>query len=312
MKRRTARNAGASAVRFPAFCACKGRKRFGFRGFFELGVIELRVKTALMIILTCLLLASCRLTAERGSEQGVSSEAGRAESTAESADTSAGESAAGTESPDAAQSQGSADLPVKDSCMLDVPLICQYPELPTGCESVAATMLLNYYGVDVSATVFAGEWLECEPYYYENGVMYGPSPYDRFVGDPFSSHSYGCFATVIANAINANCSEVSANPLYNVPFGDLLERISKGEPVLIWATMHMQEPMQGATWTLPNGELLHWKRGEHCLVLVGYDKDFVYLNDPDSGACAGYEKELVALRYEQMGSWALEIVKSNG
>lgn len=263
----------------------------------------MRVKTELILIIMCLLLVSCRLTAERGSETGTSSEADPAESTAESAV----ESADGSENTQPAESQEPAVRQMKDSCLLDVPLICQYPELPTGCESVAATMLLNYYGVDVSATVFAGEWLECGPYYYEDGVMYAPSPYDRFVGDPFSFHSYGCFATVIANAINAHCKEVNATPLYNVPFAELLERVSNGDPVLIWATMHMQEPMQGAVWTMPDGEQLHWKRGEHCLVLAGYDKDFVYLNDPDSGACVKYEKELVALRYEQMGSWALEI-----
>ena len=32
---------------------------------------------------------------------------------------------------------------------LEVELVYQYPELPTGCESVALTMLLKYYGFDL-------------------------------------------------------------------------------------------------------------------------------------------------------------------
>ena len=35
--------------------------------------------------------------------------------------------------------------------MLDVIEFCQYPDYPTGCESVSLYMLLNYYGVDVKA-----------------------------------------------------------------------------------------------------------------------------------------------------------------
>ena len=31
-----------------------------------------------------------------------------------------------------------------------MPTINQYPDYPTGCESVALTILLNYYGVEVS------------------------------------------------------------------------------------------------------------------------------------------------------------------
>ena len=201
----------------------------------------------------------------------------------------------------------SSEEPMRESRMLDVPLICQYPSLPTGCEAVAATMLLNYYGIMIDAETLAGEWLECEPYYYKDGVMYAADPVEKFVGDPFTAQSYGCFAPAVAKAINENCLVVKANPLSGVPFEELLARVSRGDPVLIWATGWMMEPQQGAIWTMPNGEELHWKRGEHCLVLVGYDSKHVYLNDPDSGERVWYERELVRTRYEQMGSWALEI-----
>lgn len=269
------------------------------------GVSSLRILTAILIALF-LLLVSCTMTespesrpVESRASATVSSEAGsETASTAES-----------SESAPASEPDASSEEPVKAARLLDVPLICQYPALPTGCESVAATMLLNYYDVPVDAETFAGEWLECEPYYYEDGVMYGADPTEKFVGDPFSQHSYGCFAPVVAKAINGNCFTVKAIPLSGVPFEDLLARVSRGDPVLIWATGQMMEPMQGAVWTLPNGKKLQWKRGEHCLVLVGYDSNCVYLNDPDSGERIKYDRELVAARYEAMGSWALEIVK---
>ena len=34
--------------------------------------------------------------------------------------------------------------------LLDVPIVNQHPEYPTGCESIALYMLLQYYGTDVT------------------------------------------------------------------------------------------------------------------------------------------------------------------
>ncbi|MBO4501934.1 MAG: C39 family peptidase, partial [Clostridia bacterium] len=251
------------------------------------------------LILCALLLVSCGKIAGPGEES-----AGPASQDVTSAEASVAES---LPEPVSEPEDESSEEPVREARMLDVPLICQFPSLPTGCEAVAATMLLNYYGITVDAETVAGEWLDCEPYYYKDGVMYAPDPEEKFVGDPFTSQSYGCFAPVIAKAINENCLAVRANPLHGLELEELLARVSRGDPVLIWATGQMMEPMQGALWTLPNGEKLQWKRGEHCLVLAGYDTNFVYLNDPDSGERVRYDKELVRTRYEQMGSWALEI-----
>ncbi len=42
---------------------------------------------------------------------------------------------------------------------VDVPCYLQYPELPTGCESVALTNLLNYYGFGLGKTIIADYYL---------------------------------------------------------------------------------------------------------------------------------------------------------
>ena len=33
--------------------------------------------------------------------------------------------------------------------------------------------------------------------YRKDGVLYGPDPYEQFVGDPRSQYALGCFAPVI-------------------------------------------------------------------------------------------------------------------
>ena len=60
---------------------------------------------------------------------------------------------------------------------LPVPFIGQGQDLPTGCESVSAAMVLQYLGFSVTAEEFAREWLPRGRFYRdENGVRHGPDP----------------------------------------------------------------------------------------------------------------------------------------
>ena len=60
---------------------------------------------------------------------------------------------------------------------LPVPFIGQGQNLPTGCESVSAAMVLQYLGFSVTAEEFAREWLPRGRFYRdENGVRHGPDP----------------------------------------------------------------------------------------------------------------------------------------
>lgn len=197
----------------------------------------------------------------------------------------------------------------KSEVYLEIPKICQYPTLPTGCESVAATMVLNYYGEDIQAERFAAEWLACDSnFYYENDILFGPDPNEVFAGDPFLKNSYGCFAPVIEKAINENSNLCHAEALYNVSLPEICDTyLRRNQPVLIWATMGMREVIDGKSWILPDGSDFTWPSGEHCLVLIGYDARHYYLNDPICGATVGYSKNIVENRYKMMGSHALFI-----
>ena len=73
--------------------------------------------------------------------------------------------------------------PAPDTVLEDVPYISQEGILPTGCEVVSATMVVQYWGSDVSATEMA-DALPCWDVEYRDDVLYGPDPNEYFVGTP--------------------------------------------------------------------------------------------------------------------------------
>lgn len=201
------------------------------------------------------------------------------------------------------------NIDVTEKKSIDVPSICQYPELPTGCESVAATMLLQYYNEDITAQEFAGDWLECSTDFYNvNGTDYGPDPHEVFAGDPFSEYSYGCFAKPIADAINSNSNLCKAEIITDKSLEELCsEYIDNNEPVPIWATMNMKESYEGNSWHLDDGSVFTWTAQEHCLVLVGYNDDCYFMNDPMTGSTIACEKEIVEARFAELGNQAIHL-----
>ena len=69
----------------------------------------------------------------------------------------------------------------------------------------------------------------------------------------------------------------------------------------------MKESKRGRTWHFENGEKFTWISGEHCLVLVGYNEDFYYFNDPQSGSTVAHQKSIAEERFEELGSQAVYI-----
>ena len=194
--------------------------------------------------------------------------------------------------------------------ILSVPILSQWPEFPTGCESVSTVMALRYIGEDITVNRFIDEYLpKSSNFYFQDGVKYGPSPYEYFIGSPRTSASYGCMAPVIYNAVSsyfgsedrvANTTGMSIETLCST-------YIDTDVPVLVWATINMADTYPGATWYLADGTRFHWPANEHCLVLVGYDSEKYYFNDPYKGAVVGYKKSLVNSRYEALGKQSIVI-----
>lgn len=212
-------------------------------------------------------------------------------------------------------SLGEASVSSGNPVLLSVPLLAQGTEYPTGCESVSAAMLLRYWEIPVSVdsliAALPQEWL----YQDADGTWYGPHPNDVFIGSPYSEDgSFGCYAPVIAAALSKFLPQGYTVKAENgAPLSSLTQDyIDLGIPVLIWASVGMQETCSGMSWYLEDGSLFTWTQGEHCLVLVGYDESAYYLNDPTGeGGTVCYPKDLVEERYQSLFSQAVVILPPN-
>lgn len=205
----------------------------------------------------------------------------------------------------------------------DVPMLSQGETYPSGCESVSSTMLLNYYGFDITTDEFIDEYLPMA--ILENnykGELIAPDTYSAFIGSPYSEAALGCFPPVIKNAMNDYFQDkpYKAVDVTGSSMESLINNyIANDQPVLIWATMWMQDAFVTYEWKVvdakedspyKNGDTYKWLANEHCMVLVGYDKDYYYLNDPLNYYTTTYSRSVFDDRYEQMGKCALIIEKT--
>ena len=193
-------------------------------------------------------------------------------------------------------------------------------DLKAGCETYACTMLLNILGLDLDEHTIADNYLNCV-YVYEDddGNKYGPDMYSAFAGTAYAG--WGVYAPSMAKTMNNYLtdqkSKLKAYPLENIPLESLCdEYVSKGVPVMVWATTNMDEPYVFDTWTVnyvdenartKEGDSFSWYMHEHCLVLIGFDGKNYYFADSTAGDISVFDKALVAKRYEQMGKQAIVV-----
>ncbi|MBP3793864.1 MAG: C39 family peptidase [Ruminococcus sp.] len=145
----------------------------------------------------------------------------------------------------------------KNRVVLDVKNIQQKPELPRGSEITCATMVLNYYGFNVSKMDML-KYLPIVEAPDANGVWVSID--EAYVGNPKSDTGYGCSNAVIEDAID-NYLKAEKNTDYEVKdpvitnFVDLYEEINKNNPVIIWVSTDMtniifSEKCKEYLWTL--------------------------------------------------------------
>jgi uncharacterized protein YvpB len=70
--------------------------------------------------------------------------------------------------------------------------------------------------------------------------------------------------------------------LTNQPFERVLEHVSAGYPVVVWTTGDYRLPDRWESWN-HGQQVIKTPLDLHAVVLVGYDVNYVYLNDPLSG-----------------------------
>lgn len=191
----------------------------------------------------------------------------------------------------------------------NVPVIGQYPALPTGCEATALTMLLQWAGVQVSKEEVADRLVK-EPLPYEQeGALYGGNPYRAFIGDPYSKESFGVFHAPIAHLLDLYLSGRACD-LTGGSFDDVLAALEAGRPVVAWTTIELKEPRHTDTWNDidGSGRQIQWQSPQHALLLVGYTEDQLIAHDPHTAGRELYDRKLFELRWEQLGRQAVTIL----
>ena len=178
---------------------------------------------------------------------------------------------------------------------------CQYPELPTGCEMTSLAITLNYYGLPADKCDLADHYLDKRPV--------GEADFYRFfVGDPRDESSFGCYAPVVVNTANRYLehegSEMIAYDYTGSELEDLFPFLDAGVPVIIWATLDLAEGNYTVTWTI-DGKDMTWFSPEHCMVLMGYGKETVWVADPFYGKIRDFSKKLFEERYKDLHQQAV-------
>ncbi|MFA9396700.1 MAG: C39 family peptidase [Clostridiaceae bacterium] len=188
----------------------------------------------------------------------------------------------------------------------NVPKLNQHPKLKTGCEITATTIVLNYIGIDIDMETLAAEIPKSSIPYIENGLLIGGDPNQYFIGDPFSNSGYGVYHKPIYDLLTSYTPNVI--DLTGKSFDEIISNITKGNPVIAWATLNMDPIIYNKSWYIDE-TLFNWKGKEHSYVIVGYSKDTIIVNDPNSGEEKSFDKDLFIKRWSDLGSQAIAVYK---
>ncbi|GAF37051.1 C39 family peptidase [Lentilactobacillus farraginis] len=130
---------------------------------------------------------------------------------------------------------------------LNVPMVAQRPQLPTGCEITATTMMLLYAGANVTKMQLARE------------MPRSKDPNKGFVGSPYSKSGWWIYPKGLMKLVRNHAG--SAINLTGAGFGKIKQSINQDHPVVVW---------------------VHGVDGfvNHALTISGYSTTRAYYNDP--------------------------------
>lgn len=197
----------------------------------------------------------------------------------------------------------------KRSIILKAPLVKQKPELPNGCEITALAMLLQFYGIAKDKMDLLPE-IKKDPASLKTdlkgNIIFWGNPNNGFVGDiTGKGKGYGIYSGALFHLLHKYIP--TGIDLTGRPFEELEKKVSDGIPVLVWTTTTFTVPKQNQwlTWDSPSGPVRATML-EHTVLLVGYDEQHVYVNDPLSGRQkVRIEKQQFIETWQIMGKQAL-------
>jgi uncharacterized protein YvpB len=193
---------------------------------------------------------------------------------------------------------------MKESILLTVPALQQFPELPRGCEVTSLAMLLNFAGVAVDKLTLADE-IPKVPYFSDG---YFGNPHQGFVGNMYTYNQPGL--GVYHEVIEDLASQYLPGQIDNLTgdhFSSVQKKLNAGKPVwvIVGSTFAFLPEEQWETWITKDGEI-NITRRMHSVLVTGYDENNVYFNDPfyqDQNQSANFESFVTS--WTQFGNQAI-------
>jgi uncharacterized protein YvpB len=189
---------------------------------------------------------------------------------------------------------------LQKSALIDAPVFAQLPELPAGCEITSLTMLLHYYGIAKSKMELAAEMPKDDTPLTLNAdgsIAFWGNPNTGFVGDVTRmQRGFGIYHSGLFPLLKSYIPQ--AIDITGESFELFEQQVASGIPVIIWTTIDFNIPYKWVTWDTPLGPL-KTTYAEHAVLLVGYDENNVYLNDPLSG-----KKQVQVNKDQFIDSWS--------
>jgi uncharacterized protein YvpB len=164
---------------------------------------------------------------------------------------------------------------------MDIPVIAQRPELPSGCEVTSLAMALRYYGVNADKTTLAKQMLYDTTELVRNSdgsIKIWGDPNVGFVGTPFGNGytiNPGPLKKVLDKYRPGGIALTGKN------FTEIESYVKQGKPVLVWFTINYEMPVE-RTWKTPAGKAINAARPLHNIVITGTDANYVYFNDSEA------------------------------
>ncbi|PYF01857.1 C39 family peptidase [Ureibacillus chungkukjangi] len=197
---------------------------------------------------------------------------------------------------------------------IEVPTVMQNPELPNGCEITSLTAVLNYYGLQVTKTDMADNYLPQQNFRFEEGIQFGADPNVAYTGSPYEKRATSyVFAAPIVKAAKSVISDNNLSLQVTNASGqsphEILNLVKQGVPVVMWVTLDLSEPRKNSGWIIDGTDQYHeMYQNLHAVVLMGYSENKVTIMDPLKGKVE-HDKQDFLTSYEELGKQAVAIHK---
>lgn len=154
-----------------------------------------------------------------------------------------------------------------------------------GCEVTSLAMVLKHAGIETDKLKLADELpKDNDPLKKTDSgnITSWGNPDHGFVGDITGKNAgYAVYVGPLEKVMNQYLRNRSIN-LTRRPFEEILGQIKKGRPVILWTTGDYKIPDRWESWKHGN-EKIKTPLDLHAVVLVGFDAEHLYLNDPLTG-----------------------------